>query len=72
MRSRLVNSYAKFCIAVACLSQEPRMLIARDATATVVTSEIVLSSIISILAREVSGNTSVGLNAVAVEYARYR
>jgi hypothetical protein len=46
------------------------MLIARDAMATVVTSEIALSTIISILARGVSGNTSVELNAVAVEYAR--
>ena len=53
-------------------TQVPRMLIARDATATIVTSEIVLSSIISALARDVSGRTSVELNAVAVEYARYR
>jgi phosphotransferase system HPr-like phosphotransfer protein len=48
------------------------MLIARDATATVVTREIALSSIMSILARDVSGNTSVELKAVAVEYARYK
>ena len=43
------------------------MLIARDITATIVVSEIVLSSIISSLARGVSGITSVVLNAVAVE-----
>jgi hypothetical protein len=55
-----------------CCTQVPRVLIARDATARVVTSEIALSSIINILARHVSGNTSVELNAVAVEYARYR
>jgi hypothetical protein len=52
--------------------QLPRMLIARDMTATIVASEIVLSSIISILARDVSGMTSVVLNAVAVEYPRNR
>ena len=38
---------------------------ARDTTMTSVRSEIVLSSIINILARRV-GKTSVGLNAVAV------
>ena len=53
-------------------AQLPRMLIARDMTATIVASEIVLSSIISILARDVSGMTSVVLNAVAVEYPRNR
>jgi len=53
-------------------TQVPRMLIARDAAATIVTSEIALSSIIRILACGVSGKTSVELNAVAVEYARYR
>jgi len=42
-----------------------RTLTARAATMTSVKSEIVLSSIISIFARRVSGNTSVGLNAVA-------
>ena len=41
-------------------------LMARDTTMTSVRSEIVLSSIINILARRVSGKTSVGLNAVAV------
>jgi hypothetical protein len=55
-----------------CEAQLPRMLIARDMTATIVASEIVLSSIISILARDVSGMTSVVLNAVAVEYPRNR
>jgi hypothetical protein len=48
------------------------MLIAREATTTIVTSEIVLSSIISILARDVRGRASVGLNAVAVENPRNR
>jgi len=48
------------------------MLIARDMTVTIVASEIVLSSIISSLARDVSGMTSVVLNAVAVEYPRNR
>ena len=43
-----------------------RTLIARAATTTRVSSEIVLSSIISILARPVRGAASVGLNAVAV------
>jgi hypothetical protein len=43
------------------------MLIARDATTTIVAREIVLSSIISSLARDVSGRASVELNAVAVE-----
>jgi hypothetical protein len=43
------------------------MLIARDATMTIVIIEIVLSSIISNLARGVSGTASVVLNAVAVE-----
>jgi hypothetical protein len=37
-----------------------------------VSNEIVLSNIISIFARRVSGKTSVGLNAVAVLYPRYR
>jgi len=46
------------------------MLIARDATTTIVTSENPLSSIISNLARDVSGRASVGLNAVAVENPR--
>jgi hypothetical protein len=50
----------------------PRMLIARAATTMTVTSEIPLSSIISNLARGVSGIASVVLNAVAVEYPRYR
>ena len=50
----------------------PSMFIARAATATVVTSEIVLSSIIKSLLRDVSGCTSVGLNAVAVQKARNR
>ena len=45
-----------------------RTLTARAATTTSVNSEIVLSSIISILARRVSGAASVGLNAVAVLY----
>ena len=45
---------------------------ARDATVTMVTSENVLSSIISSLARAVSGNASVGLNAVAVLNPRNR
>ena len=49
------------------LAQLPRILIAREATTTIVSSEIVLSSIISSLAREVSGATSVVLKAVAVE-----
>ena len=39
---------------------------------TIVKSEIVLSIIINILARRVSGKASVGLNAVAVLYPRYR
>lgn len=47
-------------------------LTARAATMTSVNSEIVLSSIISIFARLVSGSTSVGLNAVAVLYPRER
>ena len=42
-------------------------MIARDATTTTVKSEIVLSSIISNLARDVSGMASVVLNAVPVE-----
>ena len=42
------------------------MLIAREATTTIVTSEMELSSIISILALLVNGSTSVGLNAVEV------
>jgi hypothetical protein len=54
------------------IGQLPSMLIARAATVTIVTRETVLSNIISILAREVSGSTSVGLNAVAVENARNR
>ena len=49
-----------------------RTLMARDTTMTSVRSEIVLSSIINILARRVSGKTSVGLNAVAVLYPRKR
>jgi hypothetical protein len=48
------------------------MLIARDKIITIVKSEIVLSIIINILARRVSGKASVGLNAVAVLYPRYR
>jgi hypothetical protein len=48
------------------------MLMARDSMITIVKSEIVLSVIISILARWVSGKASVGLNAVAVLYPRYR
>ena len=47
--------------------QLPRTLIARAPTTTIVASEIALSTIMSILAREVSGVTSVVLNAVAVE-----
>jgi hypothetical protein len=43
---------------------------ARDRTMTEVKSEIVLSIIISILARCVSGTASVGLKAVAVFYPR--
>ena len=39
---------------------------ARDRTTTIVKSETVLSIIINILARRVSGAASVGLNAVAV------
>jgi hypothetical protein len=54
------------------IGQLPSMLIARAATVTIVTRETVLSNIISILAREVSGRTSVGLNAVAVQNARNR
>ena len=46
------------------------MLIARAATITSVTSETELSTIISIFARPVSGRTSVGLNAVAVQNDR--
>lgn len=53
-------------------SQLPSMLIARAPTAMIVTNEIVLSSIINNLAREVSGAASVGLNAVAVSNARNR
>ena len=45
---------------------------AREATTTIVISEIVLSIIISNLARGVSGMASVVLNAVAVEKPRYR
>ena len=45
---------------------------ARDATMTIVKSEIALSIIINILARRVSGKASVGLNAVAVLYPRNR
>jgi hypothetical protein len=45
-------------------------LMARDRTMTEVKSEIVLSIIISILARCVSGTASVGLKAVAVFYPR--
>ena len=50
--------------------QLPRVLIAREATMASVASEMQLSSIISNLARAVSGATSVVLNAVAVEKAR--
>lgn len=42
------------------------MLMARDTTIIIVTSEMVLSIIINSLARRVSGKASVGLNAVAV------
>ena len=45
-------------------------LMARDRTMTEVKSEIVLSIIISILARCVRGTASVGLKAVAVLYPR--
>ena len=45
---------------------EGSTLMARDTTTTSVKSAMVLSSIINILARRVSGKTSVGLNAVAV------
>ena len=48
------------------------ILMARDRTITIVKSEIVLSIIINILARCVSGKASVGLKAVAVLYPRYR
>jgi len=48
------------------LRQVGRTLIARDSTTTSVTSEIQLSTVISILARWVYGSASVGLNAVAV------
>src|ERR1700747_2780628 len=48
------------------------MLMARDRIITIVKSEIVLSIIINILARRVIGKASVGLNAVAVLYPRYR
>ena len=54
------------------IAQVPRTLIARAATTTIVTNEIVLSSIISTLARAVNGSVSVGLNAVAVENPRNR
>jgi len=46
------------------------MLMARDRIMTIVKSDIVLSIIINILARRVSGRASVGLNAVAVLYPR--
>ena len=49
-----------------------RTFTARAATKPMVKSEIVLSTIINILARRVSGKTSVGLNAVAVLYPRKR
>jgi hypothetical protein len=49
-----------------------RTLMACDTMMTSVKSEIVLSSIINILARRVSGKASVGLNAVAVLYPRKR
>ena len=49
-----------------------RILMARDRMITIVKSEIVLSIIINILARRVSGKASVGLKAVAVLYPRYR
>jgi hypothetical protein len=48
------------------------MLIARDATTTVVKSETELSIIIRILALPEFGKTSVGLNAVAVQNERKR
>lgn len=48
------------------------ILIARERIMTIVKSEIVLSIIINILARRVSGKASVGLKAVAVLYPRYR
>ena len=51
---------------------EGSTLMARDTTMTSVKSEIVLSSIINILARRVSGKASVGLNAMAVVYPRKR
>jgi hypothetical protein len=50
----------------------PSMLIAREATAMIVTSEMMLSNIINSLARKVRGRASVGLNAVAVQTARKR
>jgi hypothetical protein len=40
--------------------------------ATIVTNEIMLSGVINSLAREVSGKSSVALNAVAVSNARNR
>ena len=46
------------------------ILMARDRMITMVNSEIVLSIIIIILARRVSGKASVGLKAVAVLYPR--
>jgi hypothetical protein len=48
------------------------MLMARDRIMTIVKSDIVLSIIINILARRVSGKASVGLKAVAVLYPRYK
>jgi hypothetical protein len=49
-----------------------RILMARARIMTIVKSDIVLSIIISIFARRVSGKASVGLKAVAVLYPRYR
>jgi aquaporin Z len=63
---------APYMISQFTLSQLPSMLIARAATVTIVTNEIVLSSIINNLARDVSGKSSVALNAVAVPNARNR
>jgi hypothetical protein len=48
------------------------MLTTRAATMTIVKRGMVLSSIINILARRVSGTTSVGLNTVAVVYPSKR
>ena len=50
--------------------QLPSMFMAREATATIVMSEMALSSINSPIARDVNGCASAGLNAVAVQKER--